>query len=222
MFPSDVDYEYNRSIIDKYGIREEDILHDFAYNNIAFRTIQTDELLRQRNCYSIDPDDYVKKNMNRQEYASIEMYNIDIRLIGSIRIKFNPEETIWPSNPIGIVAAVHSKDDIINPFISGIPMTPGNRYIVQLTPILKTLLPSPFSTNCRNYINSSNNSFLFTRNYCFAECRKKLWLEKCGCLSPEYPFVTDEEICDISTYVYECLSSINLTLCLDKCRKRCK
>ncbi|XP_023233850.1 degenerin mec-10-like isoform X2 [Centruroides sculpturatus] len=215
-FPLEIWDVYNRSIIDKYGIRKEDILRDLSDNNSTFRTFQLDEVSRQRNCYSIQPEVYME-----QKFKMYDISNVDIKAFGSIQIKFNPDEMTYPGNPISVVAAIHSKDGIVNPFTSGIAMTPGNRYIVQLTPIVKTLLPSPFNTNCENYFDSQNNSFSFPRYRCLAECKKELSLKKCGCILPDYPFVTDEKDCEYRDSL-NCLSSINLKFCSDKCPNSCE
>ncbi|XP_023233835.1 degenerin mec-10-like [Centruroides sculpturatus] len=213
-FPYDFWHEYNRSIIDEYGIREEDILPFLSDNHSTLRTIQLDDLLRQRNCYSIQPEVYMER------YKMHDIIDNDTKAIGSLFIRFNPEETTYPGKPISVVASFHSKDDIVNPFISGITMTPGNAYIVQLTPIVKTLLPSPFSTNCENYFDSQNNSFSFPRYRCLAECKKELSLKKCGCILSDYPFVTDE-VCDSLEFLnFPC--SINMKFCTDKCPKSCE
>ncbi|XP_023243708.1 uncharacterized protein LOC111641733 [Centruroides sculpturatus] len=180
-FPYNFRQECNRSIIDEYGIREEDILPDLSVNNITFRTIQLDELLRHRNCYSIYPEVYMER-----KYDIYDMHNKDTKSIGSVQIKFNPEETTLPGNPISVVAAIHSKDVIVNPFISGITMTPGNRYIVQLTPATQTAK----TTSIRKTIHFHSLAIVVWRNV-----KKKLSLKTCGCISAEYPFVSDEKVC---------------------------
>ncbi|XP_023233866.1 uncharacterized protein LOC111633512 [Centruroides sculpturatus] len=69
-FPLEIWDVYNRSIIDKYGIRKEDILRDLSDNNSTFRTFQLDEVSRQRNCYSIQPEVYMEQKFKMYDISS--------------------------------------------------------------------------------------------------------------------------------------------------------
>ncbi|XP_023234672.1 amiloride-sensitive sodium channel subunit alpha-like [Centruroides sculpturatus] len=119
------------------------------------------------------------------------------KIVGDVVITFNSKELFRPTVPIGAKVSVHSKDEIINPFIDGFLVRPGNRYIVQLKVIEEDLLTNPYSTNCSYYEQSKEKSFdeLYTRQRCILNCQKEKWLESCGCISGDYPFETDGIFC---------------------------
>ncbi|GFY40191.1 uncharacterized protein TNIN_288861 [Trichonephila inaurata madagascariensis] len=68
-------------------------------------------------------------------------------------LEFDPEENelFYPDSKPGIMFAVHSPFDAVNPFEEGIFMKPGNLYRISVQMDEEELLPYPYKTNCLNY-----------------------------------------------------------------------
>lgn len=225
MFPNEntyFNYDYNRSIIEEYGVRAEDILK--SYKNITEHIIYSNEIAKLRNCYMINLNHYDQiRTINEDpEKEFFMMYLSDTNTIGDIMMKFNPEEKFRPTVPIGAKVSIHSIDQLINPFIDGFVVQPNKRYIIQLKVIENNLLTGPYKTNCTHYDQIKSKFFgqNYTRQLCFIECKKKISIKECGCISPEYPFDTEDEFC--SDYSFQlCINKLNLDTCYDKCRTAC-
>ncbi|XP_023224595.1 uncharacterized protein LOC111625622 [Centruroides sculpturatus] len=101
----------------------------------------------QRNCYVlnsvVDKMNFTLKN------ASLRT---ETRQIMKLFLDLEPEEYIDPTERVEAEIAVHSPFEIVNPFIKGFRAKPGYVNYVNLNVFQKTLLPSPYSTNCINYL----------------------------------------------------------------------
>ncbi|XP_067131715.1 uncharacterized protein [Centruroides vittatus] len=228
VFPGNYFYEtaqYQRSIINEFGVRSEDILPLILERNDIIRTIALDVNLKYRNCYSIDLGNPLSENNTIKSTVHVmdrRLFLKDPRKVGEVFVQFNPADIFCPTYPLGAMVAIHSKDYIINPFINGFPINPKYRYIIQLKPLRKSSLPSPYGTNCTRYRNTNNIPFdkVLSRARCLYECKKRLWIKSCGCISPEYPFVIDEKFCEIGE-VYTCLNQTNVESCYSECQRDC-
>ncbi|XP_067131751.1 degenerin unc-8-like [Centruroides vittatus] len=221
MFPTPFAYsdmDYNRTIIEDYGTMAEDIL--YIYKNFTRRVFYANELWKVRSCYSIDLN-LIDPNITEDYFPALKMYS-NTKTVGDVVITFNSKELFRPTVPVGAKISIHSKDQIVNPFVDGFLVKPGNRYIIQLKVIEENLLTNPYSTNCSYYERSKEKSFdeLYTRQRCILNCQKEKWLEICGCISGDYPFETDGIFCSEQTYM--CLVNLNTDHCFHKCQIACQ
>ncbi|XP_023234651.1 uncharacterized protein LOC111634174 [Centruroides sculpturatus] len=225
LFPLPHYYYYtshNRTLIEKYGDEVEDMLN--PYRNFSNRVILANDGIEIRKCYTVDlskvySNEFAKENYIHYSKRLVTESNIFVEM----NVTFNPEETFYPTIPIGARLSVHSRTQLINPFINGVLIRPGRKYGIQLRIIEHNLLPAPYRTNCKMYDRSHGKTrhILYSRDRCLIECSKINWIKKCGCVGEEYPFRFEGKFCDDFDSL-QCVRNLNNEDCYQKCRINCR
>ncbi|XP_067131744.1 amiloride-sensitive sodium channel subunit alpha-like isoform X2 [Centruroides vittatus] len=209
--------DYNRRLVENIGTRPEDILK--LYKENTSEIIFPNQLLKSRRCYTLDLEKVPKYKLRMSfNFEFVQM--LGSNEIANILLNFNLNDIFRHSESAGARVALHSKDQIVNPFINGFLIEPGKRYIIQLKAIEHNLLPPPYSTNCTKYEEMDKNPFNETINQdrCIIECIKENWEKTCECISNSYPFRFEGEFCSS----VDCIQKVNNDECYQKCRKSCR
>ncbi|CAL1275088.1 unnamed protein product [Larinioides sclopetarius] len=143
-------------------------------------------------------------------------------------MQFYPRENdiLHPNSKPGILFAIHSPFEAVNPFMKGIFLKPGHLYLISVEMIEEELLPYPYKTDCLNYTElwlRANKTGPRSQEMCRHRCLLE-YTENCfNCtdlivLYPSHsknicelykrqPNVTEEICKDIHRYIRPCFDS---------------
>ncbi|XP_067144785.1 amiloride-sensitive sodium channel subunit beta-like [Centruroides vittatus] len=171
----------------------------------------------QRNCYVlnsvVDKMNFTLKN------ASVQT---ETRQIMKLFLDLEPEEYIDPTERVEAEIAVHSPFEIVNPFIKGFRAKPGYVNYVNLNVFQKTLLPSPYSTNCINYLQrwkEEGRVGPYTWEMCVHHCKLNRTVNNCKCALKQTVYPHDSPYCQRDDEA--CVKKQNLEECYSVCKPEC-
>ncbi|XP_075559443.1 uncharacterized protein LOC142590959 [Dermacentor variabilis] len=134
------------------------------------------------------------------------------------------------ADPFGADASVHEHDTNSAEQAHSLFFEPQSRYIILVEQQTTLALPKPYQTKCVNYelMKRSNKYYgMMTQNLCYEQCRMRLWMKNCGCISSRYAYrdLEGAPIC-AETKTRQCaevdVSQKFTKKCLKKCRQPCK
>lgn len=133
-------------------------------------------------------------------------------------------------DPFGADASVHEHDTNSAEQAHSLFFEPQSRYIILVEQQTTLALPKPYQTKCVNYelMKRSNKYYgMMTQNLCYEQCRMRLWMKHCGCISSRYAYrdLEGAPIC-VETKTRQCaeldVAQKFTKKCLKKCRQPCK
>ncbi|XP_077527734.1 uncharacterized protein LOC144139175 [Haemaphysalis longicornis] len=133
-------------------------------------------------------------------------------------------------DPFGADASVHEHDTNSAEQAHSLFFEPQSRYIILVEQQTTLALPKPYQTKCVSYElmkRSDKHYGMMTQNLCYEQCRMRLWMKHCGCISSRYAYrdLEGAPICD-ETKTRQCaevdVSKKFTKKCLKKCRQPCK
>ncbi|KAL1427223.1 hypothetical protein MTO96_017518 [Rhipicephalus appendiculatus] len=95
------------------------------------------------------------------------------------------------ADPFGADASVHEYDTNSAEQAHSLFFEPQSRYIILVEQQTTLALPKPYQTRCVNYelMKRSNKHYgMMTQNLCYEQCRMRLWMKNCGCISSRYAY----------------------------------
>ncbi|KAH7944211.1 hypothetical protein HPB52_017233 [Rhipicephalus sanguineus] len=134
------------------------------------------------------------------------------------------------ADPFGADASVHEHDTNSAEQAHSLFFEPQSRYIILVEQQTTLALPKPYQTKCVNYelMRRSNKYYgMMTQNLCYEQCRMRLWMKNCGCISSRYAYrdLEGAPICS-ETKTRQCaevdVAQKFTKKCLRKCRQPCK
>ncbi|GIY25801.1 uncharacterized protein CDAR_543351 [Caerostris darwini] len=143
---------------------------------------------------------------------------------------FDPEENeaFFPNSKQGIVFAIHSPYEPINPFQKGIFLKPGRLYSITIQMLEEELLPYPYKTNCLNYTEKwlkANKSGTRSQEACRHRCAQDIFEECLNCSSVHIMATRKKRLCKINDLDFSathCPSpEEQFELCVKDCRDDC-
>ncbi|KAG8181639.1 hypothetical protein JTE90_015281 [Oedothorax gibbosus] len=144
-----------------------------------------------------NPDAPVEK-IKRSEKIVIEAF-IDY----SYKNKSAPLDLVQLPNLSGITTsslqlAIHSRYVMVSPYVVGTGFIGGKQYTVKLKQFEKHLLPSPYQTNCTDYMKewrSKGGVTPLNQLMVVEECKMKAYLEEFDCVPTFVDYPHNETVC---------------------------
>ncbi|GFT09097.1 uncharacterized protein NPIL_548631 [Nephila pilipes] len=156
-----------------------------------------------------------------------EMWNVD-----DDEFVFDPEENdlFDPDSKPGIIFAIHSPFEAIDPFEKGIFMKPGYLYRITLQMTQEELLPHPYKTDCLNYTEiwlKSDRTGPRSQEMCRYKCVRDAFEYCVHCTDIHILYPKKTRICETDKYENVCplVSSpgnLNLWDRMEPCIRNCK
>ncbi|KAG8175125.1 hypothetical protein JTE90_010532 [Oedothorax gibbosus] len=149
---------------------------------------------------------------------------------------FDPEEreVFSPNERPGVVFAIHSPFEAVNPFEKGIFLRPGYSYRITISMHEEKLLPYPYETDCVNYTEvwlSNNREGPRSQKSCQDYCVLETSIYCFNCVHPMVTYPSETRTCSVE----DILSSpcVNTSaeqygtadkvfyICFNKCKDDC-
>ncbi|GFT09099.1 uncharacterized protein NPIL_548641 [Nephila pilipes] len=169
-----------------------DMVNETVVPNGPLARVNIEEL-GVTNCYSLN--DRVDSPLEAT-YKTKEMFKFDDDII-----EFNPEENeiFYPDAKPGIMFAIHSPFEAINPFEDGIFMEPGNLYRISIQMEEEELLPYPYKTDCLNYTEmwlKANKTGPRSQEMCRHKCLRDITEDCFNCTHIESLYPRRKQFCN--------------------------
>ncbi|XP_023228162.1 amiloride-sensitive sodium channel subunit gamma-like [Centruroides sculpturatus] len=191
--------------------------YDFVEKKFNYIRISLSEgITCPRNCYALNS---VVENSNF-DFVHISLQTEE-RKIMKLFLDLEPEEYLDLSSSAEGYLAVHSPFKVLNPFIRGFKLQPGNIYYVDLFMEEKLSLQSPYRTNCRDYLKiwkEKNITGPFTWEMCVHHCKLTKTSTNCGCVQKRIIYPHNFPFCHSDD---TCVSKLDLEACYSSCRQEC-
>uniref|UniRef100_T1E1P4 Putative degenerin n=1 Tax=Cupiennius salei TaxID=6928 RepID=T1E1P4_CUPSA len=182
--------------------------------------------LRSRNflhpnflCYSLH--DRVNSSLSPQ---LTEKNDLVKEAVNKLEFYVRPHDTFLPGNRPGILFAVHSPFQAVNPFETGIFMKPGRTYMLFVSMEEEILMQEPYDTNCVNYTEmweKNGRAGPRLQDMCKQDCLADISMQCFNCVLPFIHFPRTERHCtEDDTEPHSCPD--NLEELLEGCRLKCR
>uniref|UniRef100_T1D1T8 Putative degenerin n=1 Tax=Cupiennius salei TaxID=6928 RepID=T1D1T8_CUPSA len=136
-------------------------------------------------------------------------------------LEMEPDEYFRPDRQVGVIVAIHSPNNIINPFYDGFVVKPGRMYSVHLKVVEERLLPFPYETRCKDYSSlwlARGRKGPLSQEMCLGECVYNASMKLCNCVIPNILYYHEERVCTEDEM--DCFD-FNLTECYNYCHQPC-
>ncbi|GFR31126.1 uncharacterized protein TNCT_329081 [Trichonephila clavata] len=143
------------------------------------------------------------------------------------------KEVFYPHSKPGILFAIHSPFEAVDPFKEGIFMKPGHLYRIKLEMMREELLPHPYKTDCLNYTEKwlkAGRTGPRSQEMCRQKCLRDLFENCYNCTLIEILYPKKTRICNKTLDEYDEISCpeanlfenlVSMKSCYENCKDDC-
>ncbi|XP_028967855.1 uncharacterized protein LOC108864508 [Galendromus occidentalis] len=169
---------------------------------------------------------YMCFSLNWTSELSMQVVHQNPLIFKSSLLFFWVPENILELDPYHMTMAFHDVDGSSAGERPGIVLEPSGEYVFNIEQREIVYLPKPYDTDCTDYLTWPRHPELksiLTKAMCEHDCKNEILLEKCGCLSEDYParHLINTTTCWTNSECQKGYSGMIAKTCSKRCGKAC-